>query len=262
MNRTTGRLARFQMTGLKKAKLQLGFGFLLFFAPSLVFAQFDSKRQQERKSTRWTLSDWLDTKKQISAQNSWLSTHVNKVPVDGAFHVTQSPERLGGAFEFYMKWLGMRAAYEHPTTYMLQGATPDLGGSRSQIDLQLRLFGNNIQDTNIVVRGGAGFDQVRDVPGFNGDYLGWSVEPEVQIYFAKFLGVWGSWRYRFAHQPVENRDLAFRGTSWKSAAFIEMNALRIEVGYQSRNWNFKNSDGGAGLDLQSESLFGGLRLFY
>ncbi|HVJ65464.1 MAG TPA: hypothetical protein VM901_09435 [Bdellovibrionota bacterium] len=250
----------------RKAKSLGGFGFLLFslslVAAPLAHAQFDSKRQQERKSTRWTLSDWLDTKKRISEQNTWLSNHVNKVPIDGALAAEQSPEKLRGSFDFYMMWLGARFAYEHPITYLPSGQHHDIGGPRTQIDLQLRLFGNNIQDTNIVLRGGAGYDQVEGMGAYDGNYLGWGLEPEVQIYFAKFLGVWGSWRYRFAGKPVDQRGVELSGTSWKSAAFLEVNALRLEAGYQSRKWNFKRSDGSDESLVINQSLFLGARLFY
>lgn len=247
---------------LRKASFLMGVGFVSFSVSTAQAENSFSKRQSERKSSRWTLTDWLDTKSQMNQQNMWLTQHVNKVPIDGALSVVQTPETLGGMFDFYMKFLGVRFAYDHPVTYALMGDQPDIGGARSKIDLQLRLFGNNIQNTNIVVRGGVEYDDVQGVNGFNASYIGWGIEPEVQIYFAPFLGAWGSWRFRFPSKPADHRNLELSGNSWKAAAFIEMSALRFEAGFQSRAWNFRNANTTDSEQIVSDSLFGAIRLFY
>lgn len=239
------------------------FSFLLLGAQPLWAQSSFGQRQQERKSSRWTLQDWFETKKRISDQNSWLAVnHANKTAVDGSMGLLHTPERVGGSLDFYMKWFGLRVAHERPVTYVPGVSSPEIGGERSKVEAQIRLFGSSIQDTNIVVRAGVDYDQVLGVSGFDAQYLGWHVEPEVQIYFAKFLGVWGSWTYRLPAKPADHRHLVLRGHSWKTAAFIEMSALRFEAGFQSRVWDFRDSTSTNSHQQTTDSLFAGLRIFY
>jgi len=204
----------------------------------------------------------MEQKKTIASQNSWLSAHVNKVPVDGSFSFSQTPERLGMNFDFYMSWFGFRLAHEYPVTYYPGFSEYEIAGARSKADLQFRLIGDNIQNSTLVLRTGVGYDDVRGVNGFDASYFGFALEPELQIYLAHFVGVWGTWAYRFPARSANHSDLELSGNSWKAAAFLELGAIRTEVGYEQREWNFRTRASSTVNRQKLSNIFAAIKFFY
>lgn len=222
------------------------------------------QRQEERRASRWTLADWLKTKRTIEAQNIWLAAHTNKFPLD--FTLTTEATRYHAAVEgdVYYGRLGLKARYQKAARPFEVGApSNDPRATTQNYALQLRLMGGNIQDTNLIVRG---FYESQELLGFgsnNGHYRGFGVAPELQIYFAKWLGVRGDWAYRFARPLHENQTVRQSGNSWSAVAFLEFGPLRFEVGQESRVWKFDNAlVPASSTSLEERSLIARMRLFY
>jgi hypothetical protein len=221
------------------------------------------------------LADWLEQKKTIAAQNLWLAQHTNKVPVDLTLTSGVAPYgELATQLDFYLMWLGLRASYETPLS-ALSGfygtpPTPNFENHSGDLALQLRLFGGNVQDTNLIVRVSYEYDDLRakgsstpSVGDFAGAYAGLGLGPELQIYFANWLGVRGDYSYDFSRKHVTQKSLSFSGHRYSAVAFLEMGSFRFEGGYESRVWNFENSNTATdSFSTNHSGLVGRLRVFF
>lgn len=222
------------------------------------------QRQEERRASRWTLADWMKTKRTIEAQNIWLAAHTNRFPLD--FTLTTEASRHHAAIEgdVYYGRLGFKGRYQkaaHP--FSVGSPSADPRATTQNYAVQLRLMGGNIQDTNLIVRG---FYESQEVLGFgsnNGHYRGFGVAPELQIYFAKWLGIRGEWAYRFSRRLQENPTVRQSGNSWSAVAFLEFGPLRFEAGQETRNWKFDNALVPVNsAELEERSLIARIRLFF
>ena len=219
------------------------------------------ERQQERRAARWTLQDWFDTKKTIARQNAWLAQHTNKLPLDIAYGFDLSKKRQGHELDLYLLRLGLRARYESNVSWFETPLTTDLTRRTGELSLQMRLFGGNLQDTNLILRGGYEYDHITTIGNLQGPYGGYGLGPELQIYFARWLGVRADWRYRFGNKHIGDQTLELSGNSYQAVGFLEMDALRFEGGYRSRSFEFKRASINLSSEDQSE-VFGRLRLFF
>jgi hypothetical protein len=224
------------------------------------------ERQAERKSSRWTLGDWLVTKRKIDAQNFWLAQHTNKVPLDLTYGLDVSPGRVGHELDFYILWFGLRARFEQG-----QGLWPrensSLLGARDKTGeaaVQLRLFGGNIQNTNLILRGAYEYADLRQLgDALNGAYGVYGLGPELQIYFAQWLGVRGDWRKRVGGKRITARGAKISGESYSLLAFLEMGSLRLESGWVQRQWILREeAAGGQVISQDSGHYVARLRAFF
>lgn len=220
------------------------------------------ERQQERKSVRWSLADWMATKKTIAAQDAWLARHTNKFPVDLTLGADLRPGFAGLELDLFALSVGLHARYERGTSLLRSSSQPmsdrDQGGD---FGLQLRLFGGNPQNTSLTLRGFYEYRHVNRSDVFNGAYGGYALGPELQIYLAPWLGVRAEWRYRFSAKRITARGADLAGNGWFAVAFLEMNSLRLEGGWNQRSWEFSDTSGNAA-KLDDGGLVGRVRLFF
>lgn len=217
------------------------------------------QRQQERRQSRWTLDSWMNTKRQVEAQNRWLWAHTNKVPIEFSLGYLQSTNRWKVESDLYLARIGFKLAHGRRVDWLSDSVSPIDGPSDSNSDLalQLRLFGGNLQDTYLILR--AGYEHLvidSGAPAIGNWGMGY-IEPELQIYFAHWLGVRGRFRHRLSTSQKTMQDIVLQGHNYEAAAFIEMGALRIEAGNRWLNWEFKGYD-----PMSSQGLFGALKLHF
>lgn len=232
-------------------------------ASAQVFVIFP-ERQQERKSARWSLSNWLETKKTIAAQDAWLARHTNKVPVDITYGFDVRSGQLGHELDVSILGFGVHARYAQGMNYLREQATPELSAQNKggELGLQLRLFGGNPQNTSLTVKGVYEYNQLYSLAsGFTGAYGGYAVAPELQIYFAPWLGVRGEWRKRFSQKRITARGAHVTGNGYFLVGFLEMGSVRLEGGIENRDWMFTDDSGGA-LSFVDSVYLGRLRLFF
>jgi len=228
---------------------------------------FFPERQQERRQSRWTLGEWLSTKKTIADQNLWLAKHTHKVPMDLSYSVdVRAPGRVGHEVDFFLAWLGLRARYESPWSLLEERLTSTVFNPRhleGEAAIALRLAGGNPQNTSLVVRGVFEYRHLVSLAqSLNGAYKGWTIEPELQIYWAPWLGIRGTYRKRFGLDATSVAGQEIAGNSWTAFAFLESNSLRAEFGYESDDWIFK--DGGAAIldSFEDTAWITRLRFFF
>jgi hypothetical protein len=215
------------------------------------------ERQKERRQSRWTLSDWMKTRQTMDAQDRWLWSHTNKVPIDVTLGWDVSAVRQGFEADVYLTRIGLRLRYEEPISYISKTPTDlDLQGFES--DLQFRLFGGNIQDTNLILRASYHYANLTLPSSARGHFTGFGIGPELQIYFAQWLGVRGDYE-KLLNQSTRTGGTTYGGSSYSYAAFLEMGSLRGEFGYRSKTIEY--TKGATGSENEA-GLFGRLRLFF
>jgi hypothetical protein len=183
---------------------------------------FVIKRQEEKKRTRWSLSDWLDTRDKMRMQDLWLALH------------SPSPYEfsLGGGYQYLITdstglqhaWFVQAAAYV--TIFGLSGewdAGMGPGGSLVQrwlAQFNLRVFGMHMQGTNLTLN-----------VAFRQQFEGASVfrQPTVgaaiTLYFAKPFGIDGLFRYHFDSTPALGTSIG--GMRVEGGTFLEFGMLRF-----------------------------------
>lgn len=222
------------------------------------FASFP-ERQKERQASRWTLGNWMNTKRQIEEQNSWLWAHTNKVPLEFALGYTQSPTRWRTDVDAFVARLGLRASYGKRVNWFKESGDTGRGPNDdlTQFAAQIRVFGGNLQDSYLMGRVGyelSGFDNAGALAG---NFGSWYAEPELQIYLAKWLGVRGNVRYRWSGVNMSNKTQTWGGTNYETVAFLESGALRVEAGHRWVNWDI---DGAS--PIKHTELLGALKIFF
>ncbi len=219
---------------------------------------FFPERQRERRQSRWTLDSWLRTKEKMAAQDRWLMQHTNKLPMDFTFSWDLSPYRQGFEIDYYLMRAGLRLRYEDASSWLPNAEASDINNQMIEVDAQFRLFGGNIQDTNLILRVGYEYNNLKHPTGPRDYYTGFSIGPELQVYLAQWLGLRGEYK-KLLKQETRFQDRAFGGSSYFASAFLEVGSLRGEFGYRSKEIEFTEGLSG---EYSETGLFGRLRLFY
>ncbi|MBS1982683.1 MAG: hypothetical protein JST16_00810 [Bdellovibrionales bacterium] len=240
--------------------------FIMALAPCVSRAQIFvifPERQQERKSARWSLSEWMKTKKEIAFQNMWLDHHTNKIPGDLTYGLDVRPGRMGHELDAYLFSLGLHARYERGISLSRSVANGNLNekNQAGELGLQIRLAGGNIQNTNLIFRASYEYNHLYGLGALSGAYGGYSLGPELQVYLAPWLGLRGEWRYRFNQKSITQRGGTLNGNGWFAVGFLEMGSLRFEGGWTSRKWNLSDSSGNA-TAFDDGTWVGRARLFF
>ncbi len=181
---------------------------------------FVVKKQEEKKKTRWTLAEWLDTRDRMRLMDLWLALH------------SPSP------FEFYFGG-DFRIAEDAPNNWRMNAAAY---ASIFGIELQrgfsprpewlglfhLRIFGFHQQATNITLEGG-----VR-APMTGSRTRNALAGVGMSVYLARYFGLDGLFRHHFG-------DAA--GNHYEGGAFIDFSFIRVYGSYYSDDSSGTNTSG-------------------
>ncbi len=203
----------------------------------------------------------------MAEQNLWLAKHSNKVPVDLTYSIdARKPGRLGHELDLFLVWLGLHVRYESPWGQLdrfYDSLPNDVASHSGEAGLAVRLVGGNPQNTSLTVKALFEYDHVYGLNSLvTGPYSGWTLEPELQIYLAPWLGVRGAYRLRLAKTNMADESVKLSGPSWWAGAFMEASSIRLELAYESRNWLFKNSSEATLQDVDVGVFATRLRLFF
>lgn len=216
------------------------------------------ERQKERRQSRWTLSNWMETKKEIAEQNRWLWAHTHKIPMELALGYTQSPNRWHSEVDFYVARLGLHLEYGKRVAWFEDSGLLDgPNEQRTEAAAQIRLFGGNLQDTHLIARVGYEHNSFSNSGNLAGNFGTWYAEPELQIYFAQWLGVRGNLKYRWQGSHLIRKNQKWSGTNHEALGFLELGALRLEGGYRWLRWDVDNVS-----PLKSEELIASIKIFF
>lgn len=203
----------------------------LIFLSLSGFAQIEGvykviiQKQQEKEKSRWTLADWLSTKKTIALQDQWLALHsssswfelifdygggsVNKKT--NGVETSLDLNRWGAAL--YIKFLGFEYnKFDFSKLY-----------SSSDYRLNLLLLGSSVQSTHFRV-----FYGERDY-SYNG-YSSYKKQgfwgAHFSLYLTSFLGIETQFS-KFSKTQSTNNLFSSDGERREFGAFIDLWMLRL-----------------------------------
>lgn len=183
------------------------------------------QKQQEKKSSRWTLAEWLGTKKKMALMDQWLALNTKsplfELHLMGLFGDLEETSSSSGvtekntyraSAELLVKFLGF--SYEQGKLSTSQDFT--------SYEIQLMILGSSLQSTGL-----RGFYGLRNldwstVDKFKTPYYGGLLT----IYLLPFLGIDG--RYQIiADKNSENNQWSLASEEIRLGAFLEYSLLRI-----------------------------------
>lgn len=197
--------------------IKLIFGTLLlcglsFASPSLAQDSgpepFWKQKSSIKKASRWTLEEWLTTKEKMQWSNLWL-TFNSPSPYEffllGAYAPSTQKIRYGlGAYA-----VGVGLEFEQETIF----------DSAWNARFHFRVFGTNVQNTNLTLLGGI---RGRDVSGgFRQGFAGLSFT----LYLKKFFGVFTQYRSHFGATPSVLGKVS--GERFEVGPFLDFGPLRV-----------------------------------
>jgi hypothetical protein len=200
---------------------------------------FVLKKQEEKAKTRWSLSDWLETRDKMRLQDLWLALHSPSpyevyVAADALFlnHATLGPQQAWHAqVASYASIFGLEGNY-------LSGPVQDFSAL-----FKLRIFGFNVQATNLTLE--AGVRQKGTVDAFRNPVLG----AHATLYLAKFFGLDGGYQYYLGSTPRAN-GISSTGYRWDAGAFVDFNFVRVYGSYLSEYEDSAFLQNGANLGIK------------
>ena len=143
---------------------------------------FIVKKQEEKKASHWTLSDWLATRDRMRLMDMWLAIHTPtpyEYYLGGDYqlaHQNPGTSFTGGKAYVagYTSIFGLEGQIEQSTSRMLTGI------------FHLRVFGFHAQSTNITLQAGAR----SRIPNGGGDaYNNGFAGVAMTLYFARAFGI-------------------------------------------------------------------------
>ena len=187
----------------------------LFFALSVSvhakadeFYTFVVKKQEEKARSRWTLSEWLETRDRMRLMDLWLAMN-SPSPYEffvGAVH--RMPEAVSGA---------------NPSTAVQAAAYASIFGlgferglssdSTTSAEFLLRVLGCHVQGTQLTLQTG-----LRSRDSVRNSYAGFSLS----IYLSQYFGFDGLYR---RHLRPDSSTVP--STLIEGGAFIDFNFLRV-----------------------------------
>ncbi len=237
--------------------------------------------QEERESTRWTLTKWLEIKERMKLMDVWLAMFSDPQKDRFAPELMLSFGRMRGDFSYLADsnsekltktdsqagqaqlWLTNIVS----STIGIRSLNIDFGGEgfaketntalSSDVELNektsnlqhytgnLRIFGKHVQDSSLVLKyGGYKFKS----PVLNIEQKGEAVGAELQLYLIKWLGAEG----HFMQYGKKS------GTYYDYQAYIEISILRFSVGPYSEDWTTTRDN----IDLKTteRGLMGSLKV--
>ncbi|WP_372656157.1 hypothetical protein [Halobacteriovorax sp.] len=204
------------------------------------------KKQEEKKSSRWSLADWLVTKKRIALMDQWLALNSSTTWFEYIFDYAAGDldeyqenelERFGASL--YLKFLGLE--YSRNNFSALE--------NKSEYKLNLLLLGSSVQSTHI-----RGFYGKRKDSTYSQDLYGGSLT----LYIASFLGT--ELNYTKLKEAKSSDGLStVEGERVEYGVFLELSFIRLYL----NNFKERNSFKGAGLSPRTdEGTILGTKLFF
>jgi|GEM_PF-1304924 len=184
---------------------------------------FVVKKQEEKKKSRWSLAEWLDTRDRMRLMDLWLALHS---PSPYEFYLGAEPRWMSVPAQSFQGF-GMRyTAGAFASIFGLTGERQTQLSEESLGLFNLRIFGFNDQNTNITLQAGIrSRDGVAQGAATRGAVAGTSMT----FYLTRFFGIAGHWRHYF--QPSSGAVGAQTGNRYEGGAFIDFNFLRIYGNY-------------------------------
>jgi hypothetical protein len=188
---------------------------------------FIVKKQEKKAITRWSLTEWLETKERMKLMDMWLALH------------TPSPFEffLGGEYQFDSlagtSFNGTRfqlAAYASAFGLEVQREAWGDRGSRWLGLFHFRFFGYQAQGTNLTLEGGL---KSEGSPRSTSSWRSPVVGLDMTLYIARYFGIEALLRRSFESTANDAGVKLPASTRWETGAFIDFSFVRVYGSYFS-----------------------------
>lgn len=180
---------------------------------------FIVKKQEQKKSTKWSLSEWLETKEKFRLMDMWLAMH------------SPSPYEFFLGYDYLLiSGSGSRiTAGAYATIFGLEGRYETQPYGDWTALFKLRFFGYHVQGTHMSLGIGA-----RGRSDAFGSYRNPVANFELALYLSRFFGLQGIYEYYLASTP-RNNGSSVTGSRLNAEAFIDFSFFRVGAGYYTES---------------------------
>ncbi len=191
------------------------------------------KKDEKKASSRWSLSEWLDTRDRIRMMDLWLALHT---PLPYEFYV-------GGSYQFnqttgqspYNAWDLSFAAFV--TIFGIETKYESNLDQRWQGIFDLRVFGYHDQSTNITLQAG-----IRSRSNSQYSFRNPLAGVSVTLYLSRYFGIEGLYRHFF--DPIsDSTGFGQASDRLQGGAFLDFKFLRLYGNYFTES-NFPSTQSG------------------
>ena len=217
---------------------------LSIFIPKFSYADdvyvIIQKKQKAKKTSRWTLASWMDTKKRMALMDQWLAFHSSSTVFEffaGAVYAPYKQQTADLIEKDYKITGGNLGLYWHNLGIETNYNTSDEDYTFWDAALALRLLGRAVQGTNLTVKYGV-TNRAFDSETYQNQFF----QTDLTFYLFGFFGVDGSYRMIFEGES-ETLKTKNSGKIVEAGAFIESGFIRLYGKWFNEEIDLKLSSG-------------------
>lgn len=194
-----------------------------------------NKKQEKKKNTRWTLSEWLQQKERIRAMDMWLAMNTSSNPFE--FYIAGSKASLKQANSDFTESLiqAEAGAFASITGIEYQNNNAD-SFDQSRYMFTLRLLGTSQQSTNLSLSYG-GLQHEQNDLNFKTDFC----KASLSLYLTQFFGIKTD-KVWINKDTIKSSGNTFSGNELSGTVFIDFKALRIFGKYNKSSYRINNTE--------------------
>ncbi|MCK5882251.1 MAG: hypothetical protein KAG61_01075 [Bacteriovoracaceae bacterium] len=194
------------------------------------------KKAEQKKQSRWSLTEWMTTKKKMDTMDRWLALNsdwpasIFEGYLEGNYTsdikfaengVGQSTGLVGGKMGLFLAFLGVEGGVEKS----------GLESSYGEGQVTLRILGNYEQSNNFSIGYGARKSafKVKDST-FEENFTNEYAMARLNLMLASFLGVRGEYR-AFIKSKTDTTKKEVDGTLVEGTAYFDLNFLNLGATY-------------------------------
>lgn len=224
--------------------------------------EYVDRKLEDKKTKRWSLSNWLFMKEKFALQDQWLALNTrneappfefyidySKLTFDSDTANNENEEETGVNVEAAIYYSIIGLSYRSETYEDLY--------TQQEGALNLRLIGTSHQSTHLILTaGGRVFED--EVEGeFRQTFYG----GDIALYLLPFLGFDGRYRrYLNAENDDSTSEIESVRTQW--GMFIDISFLRIFTFQFEENFDYKTLATGDKFEQQIKGTGLGVRLYF
>lgn len=196
-----------------------------------VIIKKQNEKQNAKKSSRWTLADWLATKKKIALMDQWLALNSSKTWLEIKLAGSTGEHELQGATPAVTSdaklWSGALFIRMLGFEYDKLSVDDTSGGlsEEESYNAALLILGGSIQSTNLLAHYGQRKTTWPGSDRFTQDFYG----ARLSLYLLPFLGVQGRYDFYPEEKAQANTLLTLKAQKVTLTPFIEWGALRLKA---------------------------------
>ena len=176
---------------------------------------FIGRKADVKRQGRWSLDEWMATREKFKWQDMWLALN-SPSPfeffISGAYNLVPLTQQRSKTFNYgagaYVSIFGLE--YQHETIL----------NAEDHARFHLRLFGYNVQNTNLTFQAGIRFQS--SPSSYRQGYLGLSTT----IYLQKYFGIYALYRHYLSTISVPTLGV-MTGTRAEAGPFIDFGPFRV-----------------------------------